>query len=76
MLYNESPVYYYSAVTSVLNYGNFGRGAVLGVGEPAAPEIPRAFSVSLLSRRGVALKAGGWAKGAVSLHILSRWLKF
>ena len=76
MLYNESPVYDYSVVTSVLNDGNFCWGAVLGVCEPAAPDIPCAFSVSLLSRRGVALKAGGWAKGAVSPHVLSRWLKF
>ena len=39
MLYNESPVYYYSVATPTLNYGNFCWGAVLGVCEPPAPEI-------------------------------------
>lgn len=31
MLYNESPVCYYSVVTAILNYGNFCWGVVLGV---------------------------------------------
>lgn len=39
MLYNESPVYYYSVATPTLNYGNFCWGAVLGAVVSPAPEI-------------------------------------
>lgn len=45
MLYNESPVYYYSVVTAILNYGNFCWGVVFGAcGARAseAAEIPYA----------------------------------
>lgn len=74
MLYNESPVYYCSVVTSALSYGSVCWGAVSGsVWSPRLLRLLRIFELRcVFAELPYCLFQGEWAN---SPHELFRWLK-